>query len=269
MRAMLHIKNQSLLRASGFIGGEWLGADDGATFAVDNPANGETIARVPDMGAAETRRAADAAAAALPDWRASAAKDRAAALLEWRRLILQNTEDLARLMTLEQGKPLAESRGEVHYGASFAEWFAEECKRSGGDIVPPVRANTQIRITREAAGVAALITPWNFPIAMIMRKAAPALAAGCTTRNQARVANAAVRNRAGGARRTSRNSARRLQLNYRRRPRRRRRTVRESSCARFVVYRFHRSRQIARRRLRARHKKTRAGTRRQCAVHRF
>ncbi|MGI9298517.1 MAG: NAD-dependent succinate-semialdehyde dehydrogenase [Gammaproteobacteria bacterium] len=177
---MQNIQNQSLLRAAGFIGGEWSGADDGETFAVENPANGEIIARIPQMGAAETRRAVAAAEKAFPDWRAAAAKDRAAALLEWHRLILQNKEDLARLMTLEQGKPLAESRGEVQYGASFAQWFAEECKRCGGEIVPPSRAGTEIRVTREAAGVAALITPWNFPIAMIMRKAAPALAAGCT-----------------------------------------------------------------------------------------
>ena len=177
---MDNIKNKSLLRAAGFIGGEWQGADNGETFAVDNPATGETIAQVPNMGAAETKRAIAAAESAFAEWRAAAAKDRAAFLLEWRKLILENAEDLAKLMTMEQGKPLAESRGEVQYGASFAQWFAEECKRNGGEIVPAQRAHTQIRVTREAAGVAALITPWNFPIAMIMRKAAPALAAGCT-----------------------------------------------------------------------------------------
>ncbi|MGI9307515.1 MAG: NAD-dependent succinate-semialdehyde dehydrogenase, partial [Gammaproteobacteria bacterium] len=123
--------------------------------------------------------AVDAAADAFPKWRAQTGKERAAFLLRWRDLMLQNAGDLARIMTLEQGKPLAESRGEVAYGASFLEWFAEEAKRGGGDIVPAPRANTQVRITREAAGVAALITPWNFPIAMITRKAAPAFAAGC------------------------------------------------------------------------------------------
>ncbi len=177
---MKKIKNQSLLRGAGYVRGEWCGADGGAFFGVDNPATGEVIANVPQMGAAETRRAIDAAAAAFAKWRVIPAKERAAFVMEWYRMILENADDLARLMTLEQGKPLAESRGEVLYGASFAQWFAEECKRGGGEIVPAPRTQTQIRITREAAGVAALITPWNFPIAMIMRKAAPALAAGCT-----------------------------------------------------------------------------------------
>ena len=174
------IKNKNLLRAAGFVGGEWISrADGGQTFAVDNPENGGKIAEIPAFGADETRRAVAAAAAAFPEWRAKTAKERAAVLHKWRALILQNAEDLARIMTLEQGKPLAESRGETAYGASFLEWFAEEAKRGGGDIVPAPRKNTQVRVTREAAGVAALITPWNFPIAMITRKAAPALAAGC------------------------------------------------------------------------------------------
>ena len=177
---MNNVKNQSLLRAAGYINGEWTTADAGKTFAVRCPANNQIIAEVADLGVAETRRAIVAAAAAFVPWRDKTAKERAAVLLAWEQLVLDNAEDLARLMTLEQGKPLTESRGEVQYGASFLRWFAEEGKRGGGDIMPSVRNNTQIRITREAAGVAALITPWNFPIAMITRKAAPALASGCT-----------------------------------------------------------------------------------------
>lgn len=177
---MNNINNKSLIRNAGFIGGEWSNADDGKTFGVDNPATGEVIAQVADMGAAETQCAIAAAEEAFPKWRAQTAKARAAVIRKWHQLMLENAEDLAQLMTLEQGKPLAESRGEVAYGASFLEWFAEEGKRGGGDIVPAVRPGTQVRVTREAAGVAALITPWNFPIAMITRKAAPALAVGCT-----------------------------------------------------------------------------------------
>ena len=177
---MKNINNQSLLRGAGLIGGEWIEAENSQKIAVDNPATQEILATVPDMGAIETRQAIEAAAAAFADWRQTDSKKRSAILRQWYQLIIENAEDLARLMTLEQGKPLTESRGEVLYGASFVEWFAEEAKRCGGDIVPSTRANTQIRVTREAAGVAALITPWNFPIAMITRKAAPALAAGCS-----------------------------------------------------------------------------------------
>lgn len=173
------INNADLLRGAGLINGEWQAADGGGAFAVTNPANGDTIAEVPDMGAAETKRAINAAAQALPNWRAKTGKERAAVLAQWHKLMLDNAEDLARIMTAEQGKPLAEARGETMYGASFVQWFAEEAKRHGGEIVPAVKGGAQIRITREAAGVAAMITPWNFPIAMITRKAAPALAAGC------------------------------------------------------------------------------------------
>ena len=174
------INNKQLIKSAGFIGGEWAAADNGDILKVVNPVNDNTIADVPHMGAAETRRAIAAAAQAGPAWRRKTGKERAAILMAWYHLLLQNSEDLARLMTLEQGKPLAESRGEVQYGASFIQWFAEEAKRSGGEIIPAPRANTQVRVTREPAGVAAMITPWNFPIAMITRKAAPALAAGCT-----------------------------------------------------------------------------------------
>lgn len=175
---MKHVKNKSLLQHAGVIGGEWSGGN--GTFAVDNPATGDALGQVADMGAEQARRAIDAASEAWPAWRRKTTAERATVLLEWHRLILQNAEDLAAIMTLEQGKPLAESRGEVQYGASFVRWFAEEARRDGGEIIPSPRPSSQMRVTREAAGVAALITPWNFPIAMITRKAAPALAAGCT-----------------------------------------------------------------------------------------
>jgi succinate-semialdehyde dehydrogenase/glutarate-semialdehyde dehydrogenase len=174
------LKDPALLRAEGYINGAWTAADSGARFAVTNPANGAELARVADMGAAETRRAIAAAEAALPAWRARTAKDRAAILRRWFDLILANTEDLAALMTAEQGKPLSESRGEVAYGASFIEWFAEEGKRAYGEIIPTYAADRRVLVMRQAIGVCAAITPWNFPIAMITRKVAPAFAAGCT-----------------------------------------------------------------------------------------
>ena len=173
------LKDKSLARAAALVDGEWIGADSGASFAVDNPATQEEIARVPQMGAAETRRAIAAAQRAFPQWRKKTAKERGDILVAWRNLVLQNAEDLARIMTAEQGKPLAESRGEVAYGAAFLQWFAEECKRDGGEVVPAFKPNSRVLVTREPAGVAVLITPWNFPIAMLARKAAPALAAGC------------------------------------------------------------------------------------------
>ena len=174
------LKDPALRRAEGYINGAWTAADSGARFAVTNPANGAELARVADMGAAETQRAIAAAEAALPAWRARTAKDRAAILRRWFDLILANTEDLAALMTAEQGKPLAESRGEVAYGASFIEWFAEEGKRAYGEIIPTYAADRRILVMRQPIGVCAAITPWNFPIAMITRKVAPAFAAGCT-----------------------------------------------------------------------------------------
>ncbi len=164
-----------------FIGGEWVRADDGAEHAVRNPATGEVVASVPDMGAAETERAIAAANAALPDWRARPATQRAVLLRRWFNLILANQDDLALLMTLEQGKPLSESKGEVLYGAAFIEWFAEEGKRAYGETVPSPVADKRIFVIKEPVGVTAAITPWNFPIAMITRKVGPALAAGCTS----------------------------------------------------------------------------------------
>ncbi|MGL4409305.1 MAG: NAD-dependent succinate-semialdehyde dehydrogenase [Zoogloea sp.] len=177
----MELKDASLFRQQAFIGGQWLNANDGASHAIVNPANGEEIARVPDMGAAETEAAIAAADAALPAWRAKSAKERAALLRRWHDLILANADDLATLMTLEQGKPLAEAKGEVAYGASFIEWFAEEGKRVYGDVIPAPTPDKRLIVIKQGVGVTAAITPWNFPIAMITRKVAPALAAGCTS----------------------------------------------------------------------------------------
>ena len=176
----MQLKDVGLLRRQGWIDGQWIEADSGEVFAVTDPASGETLCEVADLGAAETRRAIDAAARALPAWRARTAKDRGAVLRRWFDLIVAHTEDLALLMTSEQGKPLAESRGEVAYGASFIDWFAEEGKRAYGDVIPTVGADRRLLVVKQPIGVCAAITPWNFPIAMITRKVGPALAAGCT-----------------------------------------------------------------------------------------
>ncbi|OGB29150.1 MAG: succinate-semialdehyde dehydrogenase (NADP(+)) [Burkholderiales bacterium RIFCSPLOWO2_12_FULL_61_40] len=177
----MQLKDFSLLKTRAFIDGAWVAADDGATHAIHNPSTGAEIARVPDLGAAETERAIAAADAALPAWRAKTAKERSALLRRWHDLILANQVDLALLMTLEQGKPLAEAGGEVAYGASFIEWFAEEGKRVYGEVIPAPTADKRLVVIKQAVGVTAAITPWNFPIAMITRKVGPALAAGCTS----------------------------------------------------------------------------------------
>jgi len=176
----LQLKDMSLFRQQCYIDGAWVDADDQATIAVRNPADGQQIGTVPKMGAAETRRAIEAANAALPAWRAKTAKERAAILRKWYDLMMQHQEDLAILMTVEQGKPLAESRGEINYGASFIEWFAEEAKRVYGDTIPSTVPDRRIVVIKQPIGVCAAVTPWNFPNAMITRKAGPALAAGCT-----------------------------------------------------------------------------------------
>ncbi|MGF6757823.1 NAD-dependent succinate-semialdehyde dehydrogenase [Paraburkholderia sp. GAS42] len=168
------------LREGHYIGGEWHDAGAGETYAVCNPATGDVIANVAKGGAAETAHAIAAAAKALPAWRALTAKERAARVKRWGELMLENRDALAELMVREQGKPLAEARGEVGYAASFFEWFAEEAKRSYGDVIPSPNPKAKIIVTREPVGVVAAITPWNFPLAMITRKAGPALAAGCT-----------------------------------------------------------------------------------------
>src|SRR5450631_3247645 len=176
----MKLKDPRLFREQCFIDGSWVGADGGGTLPVHNPATAATLGAVPNMGAIETRRAIDAAAAALPAWAARTAKDRSLVLRKWFDLMLASQEDLAVLMTAEQGKPLAESKGEIVYAASFIEWFAEEGKRLYGDIIPGHQADKRILVLRQPVGVVAAITPWNFPSAMITRKAGPALAAGCT-----------------------------------------------------------------------------------------
>ncbi|HYH18508.1 MAG TPA: NADP-dependent succinate-semialdehyde dehydrogenase [Azospirillum sp.] len=175
----LGLKDPALLRFQGYIGGAWVDADDGRTVEVTDPAGGSVLGTVPLMGAAETRRAIAEADRAWPAWRAKTAKERARILRTWHDLMMANQEDLARIMTAEQGKPLAEARGEVAYAASFIEWFAEEGKRLYGDTIPQHLPGRRIVVVKEPIGVTAAITPWNFPAAMITRKAGPALAAGC------------------------------------------------------------------------------------------
>src|SRR5580698_1254080 len=176
----MRLKDAKLLRELCFIDGKWTPADNGAALDVNNPATAEKLGTVPNMGAAETRRAIAAAAAALPAWRARTAKERAIILRRWFDLMIVHQDDLAMLMTAEQGKPLAESKVEIAYAASFIEWFAEEAKRMYGDVIPGHQADKRILVLRQPVGVVAAITPWNFPSAMITRKAGPALAAGCT-----------------------------------------------------------------------------------------
>ncbi len=177
---MIVLNDSDLLRQQCFINGTWCNADTQETIPVTNPATGETIGTVPKMGTVETRSAIAAANAAYPDWRTLTARERFVLLRRWFELIVANQEDLAVLMTAEQGKPLFESRGEILYAASFIEWFAEEGKRIYGDTIPAHQKDKRIVVLKEPVGVCAAITPWNFPSAMITRKAGPALAAGCT-----------------------------------------------------------------------------------------
>ncbi len=175
----MDIQDRSLFRQQCYIDGAWVDADSGDTIPVTNPADGSQLGTIPKMGADETRRAIDAANAAWPAWRKTTAKQRAGILRKWYELMIENAEDLARIMTMEQGKPITESRGEIVYGASFIEWFAEEGKRLYGDIIPQHMGDRRIVVIKEPIGVVASITPWNFPNAMITRKCGPALAAGC------------------------------------------------------------------------------------------
>ncbi len=176
----IQLADPKLFRERCYVDGQWIAADSGRTLAVGDPATGETIGSVPMLGIEETRRAIRAAEAALPAWRARTAKERAAILRRWFDLIMANADDLAHLMTREQGKPLAEAKGEVAYGASFVEWFAEEAKRVYGDVIPQTVGSRRILVLKQPVGVCAAITPWNFPNAMITRKCAPGLAVGCT-----------------------------------------------------------------------------------------
>jgi len=178
--SFLQLKDPNLLRQQAYINGQWVDAGDKATFAVRNPADGCHIGMVPKMGAADTRRAIDAANAAWPAWRAKSARDRAGILRKWFNLMMQNQEDLAVLMTVEQGKPLYESKGEVAAGASYVEWAAEEGKRIYGDTIPAPANDRRIVVIKQPIGVCAAVTPWNFPNALVLRKVGPALAAGCT-----------------------------------------------------------------------------------------
>lgn len=176
----MQLNDHKLFRQQAFIQGEWRDASHQQTIAVTNPANGQLLGTVPKMGAGETRAAIEAANQALPAWRALTAKERAVILRRWFDLMMANQDDLAKLMTLEQGKPLAEAKGEIAYAASFIEWFAEEGKRIYGDTIPGHQADKRLIVIKQPIGVTAAITPWNFPAAMITRKAGPALAAGCT-----------------------------------------------------------------------------------------
>ncbi|MDH5578807.1 MAG: NADP-dependent succinate-semialdehyde dehydrogenase [Betaproteobacteria bacterium] len=176
----LPLKDPKLFREHCYIDGDWVSAPGGKSFPVVNPATGETLGAVPALGAAEARRAIEAAARAWPAWRARTAKERATILRKWFDLMMANQDDLAQILTAEQGKPLAEAKGEIAYGASFIEWFAEEGKRAYGDVIPTHQADKRILVIKQPVGVCAMITPWNFPNAMITRKAGPALAAGCT-----------------------------------------------------------------------------------------
>ncbi|HEX3950735.1 MAG TPA: NADP-dependent succinate-semialdehyde dehydrogenase [Steroidobacteraceae bacterium] len=180
MGRKIDLKDSTLLREQCFIDGRWSAADSGATLEVKNPATALNLGSIPNMGTAETRRAIAAAAAALPAWKARTAKERAVVMRRWFNLMIEHQEDLAIVMTAEQGKPLAESKSEIVYAASFIEWFAEEGKRLYGDIIPAHQGDKRIMVLRQPVGVVAAITPWNFPSAMITRKAGPALAAGCT-----------------------------------------------------------------------------------------
>src|SRR5438309_2814887 len=178
--AGLSLQDSKLFRQACYIDGAWVEAAARGSIDVDNPATGEVIGTVPRLGRAETRQAIDAAARAFPAWRRKTGKERAQVMRRWFDLMMANQEDLARLMTTEQGKPLTESRGEVAYAASFLEWFGEEAKRVYGDTIPPHQADKRIVVIKEPVGVVACITPWNFPLAMVTRKAGPAIAAGCT-----------------------------------------------------------------------------------------
>ena len=176
----MQLQDSALFKTQCYIDGVWLDADNKATVEVTNPANGEVIGTVPQMGKAEADRAVAAAQAALPAWKAKSAKERSQILRKWFDLMMAHQEDLGKILTLEQGKPLAEAKGEIAYGASYIEWYAEEGKRIYGDIIPSTGLDKRILVTKQPIGVCAAITPWNFPNAMITRKAAPALAAGCT-----------------------------------------------------------------------------------------
>jgi hypothetical protein len=264
----MQLKDASLFRQQAYIDGNWLDADSGQTIKVNNPATNEIIGTVPKMGAAETRRAIEAADRALPAWRSLTAKERATKLRRWFDLLMENQDDLGRLMTMEQGKPLAEAKGEIAYAASFIEWFAEEGKRVYGDTIPGHQADKRILVMKQPIGVTAAITPWNFPAAMITRKAGPALAAGCTMVIKpasqtpfSALALMVLAERAGIPKG-------RGQRGNRQRRRYRQRADRQPAGAQAVLHRFDRNRSSADDGMRQGHQEGFAGAGRQRAVHR-
>ena len=238
----MKLKDMSLLRTQAHINGAWVDAANGETFDVHNPATGQKLGAVPNMGEAETGRAVEAAAAAFPAWAAKTAKERAAVLRRLFDLMMANQEDLAILMTAEQGKPLAESKGEIAYAASFIEWFAEEGKRLYGDVIPGHQPDKRILVLRQPVGVVAGITPWNFPAAMITRKAGPAPGHRCRLHVcvQASESDSALGARPGRTRGAGRNACGRVQCRYRQEfGGNRRRTDVESSRPKNHVHRFY------------------------------
>ena len=264
----LNLKDPKLFREQCYLDGAWVAADSKKTFPVDNPATGETVGSVPDMGAAETKRAIEAADKAWPAWRAKTAKERAAILRKWFDLMMANQDDLALILTTEQGKPLAEAKGEIAYGASFVEWFAEEAKRVYGDVIPQHQADKRILVLKQPIGVSAMITPWNFPNAMITRKAAPALAAGCHGGDQARRADAVLGARDGRAGRARRHPQGRVQRDHRRRADHWQGDVRQPYGAQGLVHRLDRGGPHSDAPVGRHDQEALARTRRQRAVHR-
>jgi succinate-semialdehyde dehydrogenase/glutarate-semialdehyde dehydrogenase len=263
----MQLNDMTLFRQQALIDGQWRDAPNGDVIAVTNPANGEQLGSVPKMGADETREAIEAANRALPAWRALTAKERANILRRWFDLMMENQDDLARLMTLEQGKPLAEAKGEISYAASFIEWFAEEGKRIYGDTIPGHQADKRLLVIKQPIGVTAAITPWNFPAAMITRKAGPALAAGCTMvlkpASQTPFSALAL---AGQSRRDPRRG---VQRGHRLRRRGRRRTDQQPAGAQALLYRLDRDWPPADGAVRERHQKSLPGAGRQRAVYRL
>ena len=265
----MKLSDPKLFRQQCYVDGEWVDALNRGTIPVTDPATGETLGTVPRMGAEETRQAIEAADRALPAWRAKTAKERAHILRRWYDLMMANQDDLATLMTAEQGKPLAELKGEIAYAASFIEWFGEEGKRIYGDTIPAHMADKRIVVTKEPIGVTAAITPWNFPAAMITRKCGPALAAGCTMVLKPASAtpfSALALVRVGRARR---GAARRLFVRDRRRQRDRRRDDLEPDRAQIDLHRLDRDRQIADGAVRRDGQENLDGIGRQRALHRL
>ena len=262
----VQLKDAKLFHEQCYIDGDWADADGKQTIPVTNPATGGVIGSIPKMGAAETRRAIEAADRALPAWRAKIAKERPAILRKWFELMLANQDDLGLIMTTEQGKPLAEAKGEIAYAASFIEWFAEEGKRVYGDVIPTVWPDRRLVVIKQPVGVCGAITPWNFPAAMITRKVGPALAAGCTIVVKPATQtpfSALAHGRAGGARRRAEG---RVQRRHRLGQGDRRRAHRQPDRAQDHLHRLHRSRPRADGAERADHQEGVAGAGRQRAL---